>query len=178
MSIKGPIEKHYHRYLYCIIAIHVNRASMEAGASLRLLQNPFSALSKNYMFYLRNFYLVLLVIVIARHGTALPVINWRSPGVFEDDRSPSEILQYHAVPRELGYMIDDFPIAVPHCSALKGPWGLVTFVVVISWPILSDTRYLCNTLRGDLEHVRHIIAWIVTKNNNNRSLGAHTCAES
>lgn len=36
------------------------------------------------------------------------IVSWE----FESDQSLSQILQYHAVPRGLGYMIDDFPIVM------------------------------------------------------------------
>lgn len=126
-----------HRYLFALIIriyISANRARRwEPAISPRSPRNSFSALSKNYIdsicgifispFFFSRYRDVCVhtyrSTTAAKCATALRQSTGdlrRFSREFEGDRSSSEILQYHAASRELGYMIDDFPIAAPHCS--------------------------------------------------------------
>lgn len=151
------------------IYINVNHALMETGLAIKSILCFIEKLYVLFAEFLSLFfsrYRDVYCEVRHRCGNQ-PAISpsRRFSREFEDDRSPSEILQYHAAPRELGYMIDDFPIAAPHCSALKGPRGLVTFVEAISWPVKAThvALHYAEVCRCGLEYARRIIAWVVRR---------------
>lgn len=147
----------------------MSHALMETSFAVKSILCFIEKLYVLFAEYLSLFFLIIVMCNCEVRHYHVAVINRRShrrfSREFEGDRSPSEILQYHAAPRELGYMIDDFPIAVPHCSALKGPRGLVTFVEAISWPVKAThvALHYAEIRRCGLEYGKRVIAWVVRK---------------